>query len=240
MITDGAVTPDGYDVYTIQSVSALHDPRITDARQLLPLQTMPTIGRLLTDAGVSWAWYSRGFADAAAGHPHSTFIYHHQPFAYFADYADGTPERAEHLLDERDMIGAIRTGTLPAVTFYKPIGADDQHPGYASLVRGDYHTAQIIDEIQRSPIWNDTVIIVTYAGNGGIWDHVAPPKVDRWGPGMRVPTIIISPFAKRHFVDHTTYDTTSILKLIETRWHLPPLGDRDARAADLTNSLQLD
>jgi phospholipase C len=55
-----------------------------------------------------------------------------------------------------------------------------------------------------------------------------------------VPTIIISPFAKRHFVDHTTYDTTSILKLIETRWHLAPLGDRDARAADLTNALQLD
>jgi len=240
MIRDGAVTPDGYAVNTIQSVSAPHDPRITDARQLLPLQTMPTIGSLLTDAGVSWAWYSGGFADAVAGHPDPTFIYHHQPFAYFADYADGTPERAEHLLDERDMMRAIRTRTLPAVTFYKPIGADDEHPGYASLVRGDYHTAQIIDEIQRSQIWNDTVIVVTYAGNGGIWDHVAPPKGDRWGPGTRVPTIIISPFAKRHFVDHTTYDTTSILKLIETRWHLPPLGDRDARAADLTNALQLD
>ena len=240
MIRDGAVTSDGYAVNTIQSVSAPHDPRITDARQLLPLQTMPTIGRLLTDAGISWAWYSGGFADAVAGHPDPTFIYHHQPFAYFADYADGTPERAEHLLDERDMMRAIRTRTLPAVTFYKPIGADDEHPGYASLVRGDYHTAQIIDEIQRSQIWNDTVIVVTYAGNGGIWDHVAPPKGDRWGPGTRVPTIIISPFAKRHFVDHTTYDTTSILKLIETRWHLPPLGDRDARAADLANALQLD
>jgi acid phosphatase len=62
----------------------------------------------------------------------------------------------------------------------------------------------------------------------------------RWGPGTRVPTIIISPFAKRHFVDHTIYDTTSILKLIETRWHLPSLGDRDAHAGDLTNALQLD
>ena len=120
MISDGAVTSDGYAVNTIQSVSTPHDPRITDARQLLPLQTMPTIGRLLTDAGIPWAWYSGGFADAVAGHPHPTFIYHHQPFVYFADYADGTLQRAEHLLDERDMIRAIRTRTLPAVTFYKP------------------------------------------------------------------------------------------------------------------------
>jgi phospholipase C len=73
-----------------------------------------------------------------------------------------------------------------------------------------------------------------------MWDHVTPPKSDRWGPGTRVPTIIISPFAKRHFVDHTIYDTTSILKLIETRWHLTPLGKRDAQAADLTNALDID
>ena len=72
-------------------------------RQLLPLQTMPTIGRLLTDASVPWAWYSGGFADAVAGHPDPTFIYHHQPFSHFADYADGTvatcrasPGRARH------------------------------------------------------------------------------------------------------------------------------------------------
>jgi acid phosphatase len=169
-----------------------------------------------------------------------TFIYHHQPFVYFADYAQQTPGRAEHLFDQRDMIRAIRDRTLPAVSFYKPVGSDDEHPGYTHIARGDKHAALIIDEIQKSFIWDDAVIIVTYAHNGGIWDHVAPPKIDRWGPGTRVPAIIISPFAKRHFVDHTTYDTTSILKLIETRWHLTPLGKRDAAAADLTNALQLD
>ena len=239
LIKDGSVTPDGYVINTIDPLSAPHDPRITDDRQRLPLQTMPSIGRRLTDAGISWAWYSGGFADAVAGHQDPTFIYHHQPFAYFADYADGTAGRAEHLKDEHEMLRAIRERTLPAVSFYKPIGADDEHPGYADLVRGDYHAASIIDEIQHSFIWDDAVIIVTYAGNGGIWDHVAPPKIDRWGPGTRVPTIIVSPFAKRHFIDHTTYDTTSILRLIELRWGLTPLGDRDAQAADLTNALQL-
>ena len=123
-----------------------------------------------------------------------------------------------------DMMRAIRDRTLPAVSFYKPIGADDEHPGYADLARGDYHAAAIIYQIQQSFIWDDAVIIVTYAENGGIWDHVAPPKIDRWGPGTRVPTIIISPFAKRHFIDHTTYDTTSILKLIEDTLGANPLG----------------
>lgn len=138
------------------------------------------------------------------------------------------------------MIRAIRDRTLPAVAFYKPIGVNNQHPGYADVLSGDRHVASIIDEIQKSFIWDDAVIIVTYAGNGGLWDHVPPPTIDRWGPGTRVPTIVISRFAKRHYIDHTTYDTTSILKLIETRWGLTPLGDRDGAAADMTNTLQLD
>jgi phospholipase C len=238
MIADGAVTPDGYAVNTLDPMSSPHDPHIPD-RLRLPPQTMPTIGRRLTDAGVSWAWYSGGYADAVAGHPNASFVYHHQPFMYFADYADGTAGRSEHLFDERDMDRAIRERSLPSVTFYKPIGINDEHPGYADIVHGDKHAAAIIQEIQNSFIWDDAVIIVTYADNGGLWDHVAPLKIDRWGPGTRVPAIIISPFAKRHFIDHTIYDTTSILKLIETRWGLTPLGERDAVVADMTNALDL-
>jgi phospholipase C len=238
LTSDGAVTPDGYAVNTIQARIGLHNPTVTDERFRLPPQRMPTIGRLLTDAGISWAWYAGGYATAIAGHPDPTFIYHHQPFAYFADYANGTAGRLEHLKDERDMLEAIDDRTLPAVSFYKPIGIDDEHPGYADLMRGDNHAAWIIQRIRNSFIWNDAVIIITYGTNGGIWDHVAPPKIDRWGPGTRVPAIIVSRFAKRHFVDHTIYDTTSILKLIETRWHLTPMGERDANVADLTNALE--
>ena len=69
-----------------------------------------------------------------------------------------------------------------------------------------------------------------------VGDLIAPPKLDRWGPGTRVPTVIISPMAKRHHVDHTLYDTTSILRLIENRYGLPPLGSRDLNANDLTNA----
>jgi phospholipase C len=86
----------------------------------------------------------------------------------------------------------------------------------------------------QGPNWHDTVIIVTYDENGGFWDHVAPPRGDRWGPGSRVPTIVISPFARRHYVDHTTYETVSILALIEKRWGLPPLGSRDTQSNPLS------
>ena len=67
---------------------------------------------------------------------------------------------------------------------------------------------------------------------------MAPPEVDQWGPGTRIPAVIISPFAKRGFVDHTVYDTTSIMKFIETRFDLRPVAERDGKANDLTNAFQ--
>jgi acid phosphatase len=67
------------------------------------------------------------------------------------------------------------------------------------------------------------VIIITYDEFGGAWDHVAPPKADLLGPGTRIPAIVISPFAKRHHVDHTVYDTASIARLIARRYDLPKL-----------------
>ena len=82
-------------------------------------------------------------------------------------------------------------------------------------------------------------MIVTYDENGGFWDHVPPPKGDRWGPGSRIPTIIISPFAKRGYVDHTLYDTTSILKLITRRFDLQPLPGVRPFVGDLMNALDL-
>src|SRR5262249_15461140 len=93
--------------------------------------------------------------------------------------------------------------------------------------KGDMHVAQLIDLLEKSQAWQDTAIIITYDENGGFWDHVSPPKMDQWGPGARVPTLIISPYAKKGFVDHTQMDTTSILAFMETRYALKPLGDRD-------------
>jgi phospholipase C len=101
----------------------------------------------------------------------------------------------------------------------------------------------LINDVRNGPNWKDTAIVITYDEHGGFWDHVAPPTdashSDVWGPGSRVPTIIISPLAKRGFVDHTLYDTTSILATIERRWDVAPLGTRDANANDLRRAFTL-
>ena len=138
--------------------------------------------------------------------------------------------------DIADFFAALRTGNLPAVAFVKPIGAHNEHPGYADLLTGQQYVATLVKAVQDSAVWQNSAIIITYDEGGGRWDHVPPPRGDRWGPGVRVPAIIISPYAKRGFVDHTPYETVSILKLIETRWNLAPLGSRDAAANNLLNA----
>lgn len=228
-LSDAQVTPDGYAVNTIFSTYKPH-PSNANPANLLPPQTQPTIGDRLDAAGISWAWYSGGWDNALAGNPDPLFQFHHQPFAYYQSYADGTTAKATHLQDETKLFTAISGGTLPQVVFVKPLGPDNEHPGYASLIQGQNHVASIVNAIQNSPYWNDTAIIITYDENGGRWDHVAPPVIDRWGPGVRVPTIIVSKFARAGFVDHTQYETASILSLIEHRFNLQPLGTRDASA----------
>jgi phospholipase C len=263
--TDAQFTPAGYAVNTIRSVF-LHTATDTNPKTLLAPQTQTNIGDLLDNANVNWAWYSDGYNAAANANATNNwagvdtlFQYHHHPFAYFLENAPlgakdnngnvvGTAQteahRTAHLKDRSDFIAAIDNGTLPAVSFYKPIGENNQHPGYTNITNGDADLQDVIENhIKNSPIWNDTVIIITYDENGGAFDHVAPTKTagkaDIWGPGSRVPTIIVSPFAKKGVVDHTAYDQTAILKLIEARFGLPALGSRDAAQADLSRNLVL-
>jgi len=236
LITDGAVTPDGYAVNTSFSVNMPH-PATAPVANLVPNQTIPTIGDRLNDKHISWAWYSGGWNDALAGSPAATFQFHHQPFIYFANYADGTQAKKDHLKDETEFIAAAQNGTLPSVSFVKPLGANNEHPGYADVLTGENHTIELINDVLNGPNGRDAVIIITYDENGGFWDHVAPPVIDpKWGPGTRVPAIIVSPFAKQGFVDHTQYETLSILSFIEKRWGLKPLGERDAYANPLENA----
>jgi phospholipase C len=203
----------------------------------MPNQSLPNIGDRLNDKNISWGWYSGGWNDAMAGHADPLFQFHHQPFVYFTRYADGTQLKKDHLKDEQDFMAAAQAGSLPAVSFVKPIGSNNEHPGYADLLKGQQHVADLVQAVQQSPNWKDTMVVITYDENGGRWDHVPPPKVDKWGPGTRVPTIVVSPLAKRGFVDHTQYDTTSILSTIEQRWSLAPLATRDVKAAPLVNAL---
>jgi acid phosphatase len=228
-----------YTVNTVYTVNAPH-PRNTKPDQLAPGFTEPTIGDRLTDAtpSVSWMWYSGGWDKALAGDPDPTFQFHHQPFAYYARWGvDGSANKAAHLQDETNFYADVAAGRLPSVAFIKPLGANNEHPGYADLIDGQNHVAQLVKTIQNSPYWKNTAIVITYDEFGGRWDHVSPPPTrDGWGPGSRIPAIVISPYARRGFVDHTPYETVSILKLIETRFGLAPLTSRDAAAGNLLDA----
>jgi acid phosphatase len=228
-----------YTVNTMYTVNSPH-PASTKPDQLAQGFTGKTIGDSLTDASpsITWKWYSGGWDNALAGAPDATFQFHHQPFNYYARWgADGSANKAAHLQDEAKFFTDVSGGTLPSVSFIKPLGANNEHPGYADLIDGQNHVAQLVAAIQNSAYWKDTAIIITYDEFGGRWDHVSPPATtDGWGPGARVPALIISPFARRGYVDHTQYETVSILKLIETRFNLQPLGSRDSTAANLLNA----
>jgi phospholipase C len=236
-----------------------------DATNTVPPQTNTTIGDLLSAKGVGWAWYAaamqyaidHGSAVASLdprGNQVPNYQFHHNPFNYYLDMAPGTAARAAHLKDGglggANFLTDVDAGNLPAVTFYKPEGNQNSHPGYTDLTSGDEHIIDVVNHLMASPQWKDMVIVVTYDEMGGQWDHVAPPKADAFGPGTRIPAIIISPFAKKHQVDHTQYDTTSILKLITERYSLPELSGlqkRDdalianggVRNGDLTSELNL-
>ena len=266
-VYDGRVTTDGYIVNTSQPPyqpsgippAAGGSLDLADAaRHLAPPFKDKTIGDTLSAKGVSWAWYAGAWNEALAdgrrdpkeersviynrdkGSP--IFQPHHQPFNYYTRFAPGTADRARHLKDGADLLRDIERGTLPQVAFYKPAGRVNEHPSYTDVASGDEHMHEILTRLRNSPLWPKMAVIVTYDENGGFWDHVPPPSgpgwSDRWGPGTRVPALIISPHAKRGFVDKTPYDTTSILKFITRRFGLEPLPGVRANAGDLTNAFE--
>jgi acid phosphatase len=186
--------------------------------------------------------------------PNKVFQYHHQPFNYFAAFDPSTPaglaNRQAHLKDEAEFQSLVgdssKSCQLDAVSFVKPIGLENEHPGYTSEPRGSSHLVDLLRAIDSSACAKDTMVVVTYDEFGGQWDHVPPPGQggtpgphDLWGPGTRIPALVVSPFLRGNFVvDNTQYDTTSILATIEHRFDLAPLSSRDAAVNDLSNVFQ--
>jgi len=262
--------------YAVNTIQPAYQPYSSPTALKLPPQTAPTIGDRLSAKGVDWAWYSGGWSNANGdvdapgwtnGHgpacsdpdtatgavypncPDKLFQYHHQPFNYFASFAPGTAGR-RHLRDETEFIGASadsrRRCRLKAVSFIKPIGAENEHPGYASEHTGSDHLVSLLRGIQRSRCAKDTMVVVTYDEFGGQFDHVPPPgqgaktpgPSDNMGPSTRIPALILAPGLKRDFVvDHTSHDTTSIMATIEHRFGLKPVSPRDAKVQDLSTVL---
>jgi phospholipase C len=114
----------------------------------------------------------------------------------------------------RSYFAAARSGNLPAVSWITPSQADSEHPP-ASIHRGQAYVTAIINAAMKSPDWNSTAIFLSWDDWGGFYDHVMPPSVDQNGYGLRVPSLVISPYAKKGYIDHQVLSSDAYLKFIE-------------------------
>ena len=128
----------------------------------------------------------------------------------------------------------LANGTLPAVSYIAPSGASEHPPG--SVQSGMRFVRTVINNLMASPSWKSSAFLLSYDDWGGWYDHVRPPQIDGFGYGFRVPAILVSPYARRGYVDHTTLDFTSGLKFIEENWGLAPMTRRDATATSIAGA----
>jgi phospholipase C len=184
--------------------------RIRAAR---PCFDFTTLGDEATAAGVSWRYYSAPYG--AYGYIWNTYdaIRHIR-------YSKAWQQQAD--LPESHFVSDVANGQLAQITWVTPDVQTSDHPP-DSMCQGENWTVAQINAIMRSKFWDSTAIVLTWDDFGGFYDHVPPPMVNNIALGPRVPTIVISPYSRKHFIDHTTYDFSSIIRFAEDVFHLPYL-----------------
>jgi phospholipase C len=198
---------------------------------------LPTIFDRLEAAGVSWKFYVQNydptntFRNPAKGDRASQTVW--VPLLAYPRYLDD-PKLFSHIQDLGQYYRDAQAGTLPAVAFIAPAGSSEHPPG--RIQAGQTFVRTILTEMMRSPEWPTSAFMWSYDDWGGWYDHVKPPQIDAAGYGFRVPTLLVSPYARKGFVDHVTMDYTSALKFIEENWGVAPLADRDRRANSIASA----
>jgi phospholipase C len=177
----------------------------------------------------------------------------------------GHTDQANHQYDLSDFWDAAANGNLPAVSFLKPSQYQTGHPGSSDPLDEQTFIVNAINKLEKLPQWNNTAIIIAYDDSGGWYDHVMPPIIsqsndlkydtllgpnglcgehasanayqDRCGYGGRLPMLVISPWAKSNYIDHSVTDQSSILRFIEDNWNLGRIGDQsfDEKAGSILN-----
>lgn len=197
-------------------------------------QNIPTIFDRLEERGISWKFYVQNY-DASVNYRllkgggtdqlPSQVIW--VPLLSMDRFIDD-PKLASHIVDMSEYYKDLENGTLPAVSYIVPSGASEHPPG--NIQSGQKFVKSLIQSLMRSSVWGNSAFLLSYDDWGGWYDHVVPPQVDQNGYGYRVPAILVSPYARRGYIDNTVLDFTSILKFIEENWNLQPLTQRDASA----------
>jgi len=212
-------------------------PGATGAAESIPpggWGDIPTIFDRLEAAGVSWKFYVENYdptinfrTRAAAKDVDRGAQAIWVPLLSYARYVDN-PKLFSKIVDLDQYYEDAAHGDLPAVAFIAPAGDSEHPPG--NVRAGQTLIRSLLTQLQRSPAWASSAFFWSYDDWGGWYDHVKPPQVDAYGYGFRVPALLVSPYARRGYVDHTTLDFTSALKFIETNWRVPALAERDRRA----------
>ncbi len=209
-------------------------PPVTQKGQKLSdmLANVPTIFDRLQAAGVSWKFYVQNYDPTltyrnlgTSGNRASQVIW--VPLLNFDRFIDD-PTLSSHIVDLSQYFVDLQNGALPSVAYVIPSGASEHPP--SSLKTGQTFVKTLIQELMRSSVWNSSAFLLAYDDWGGWYDHVLPPQVDQYGYGPRVPAILVSPYAKKGYIDSTVLDFTSILKFIEQNWGVASLAQRDAKA----------
>jgi phospholipase C len=244
-ITRGGITPGGYCDDPSELVPRFRRLSEKDERSIMRAEEAPDVPEvesywqevepcfdfkvlpdLLEEAGISWRYYGNaGFYSALLAIRHIRFSEHW-----------GTD-----VVREDRFMQDIRANRLREVSWVLPGVGYDEHPGAThSVCKGENWTVRHLNALMKSPMWGSTAVIIVWDDFGGFYDHVPPPHLDVMGLGPRVPLLIISPWAKRGFVDDTTYEFSSVLKFIETLHGLEPLTDRDRQADDMMDAFDLE
>jgi phospholipase C len=183
--------------------------------------SVPTIGDALSKADVSWKWYGDGFSGDATLYSHYCAICN--PFQYSKSIM--TSSLKNNIQDLDDFYSDLSKGTLPAVSFIKPDDILDGHPGTSLVLLFEAFAKHVVNSVQKqNDVWQDTAIFITTDESGGLYDSGYIQPIDFFGDGPRIMLLVVSPYAKQGYVDHTYGDHASLLKFIEKNWNLEPLS----------------
>ncbi len=218
-------------------VSGTAGPLAGESVPAAGLGDLPTIFDRLQAAGVSWKFYVQNYDPRATyrrgPHAERSAQIARVPLLAYTRYIDD-PELFSHIVPVSQYFEDLQHGTLPAVSYIVPSGSSERPP--SSIASGQRFVRSLVDGLAASPEWSTSAFIWSYDTSGGWYDHVPPPQVGQDGYGFRVPALLVSPYARKGFVDHRQLDSTSILRFIEDNWSLPPLAARDANASSLTSA----
>ena len=201
----------------------------------------PTIFERLEAKGISWKFYVQHydpritFRSRELGDRGSQIVW--VPLLGYPRFLDN-PRLFRHIVPIEEFYADARRGTLPSVSYIVPSGSSEHPPG--SIKAGETFVRTLITAVMRSKLWKSSAFTWTYDDWGGWYDHVRPPRVDRFGYGFRAPALLVSPWAKKGYIEHRTLDFTSLLKFIEENWGLGPLARRDREAQSIMSAFDFD